>query len=77
MKPEPLWRKINKRPSWERGEPVRWSDVNPAAPLHIAVNRARLTIGRTTSRMADVLDRLEAIERERAERERAARRRAP
>lgn len=75
-KPEPLWMKLNRRPSWQRNDPIRYSDVNPAAPVVIAANRLRAVIDRRTARMVDMLDRLDALERARAARA-AARRTRP
>jgi hypothetical protein len=70
MKPVPLWRRMAQRPEWERGDPPRISDFDPLAPLYAAGNRIRLSIDRT----ADILDRLEDLDRARVEQERAARR---
>jgi hypothetical protein len=62
MKPEPLWRRIQRRPSWERNDPWRYSDFDPSLPIRAAVRAAdRLTLRMQASveRMAAMLDRLE------------------
>jgi hypothetical protein len=40
VKPEPLWHRIARRRSWERGDPPRLSDFDPSAPVHAAINSA-------------------------------------
>jgi hypothetical protein len=51
----------------------KWSDVMPAARLHIAANRLRLSADRSLETLQDMADRLETLEQAQREREEAAR----
>lgn len=46
MTPEPLWRRMARRPSWQRHLPLRFSDVDPTMPIHAAANRILLSLDR-------------------------------
>jgi hypothetical protein len=57
VKPEPLWMRLAKRPSWERNDPPRLSDYDPYFPVFAAINRTRLSLDRTIARLAALEER--------------------
>lgn len=67
MTPEPLWRRMARRPAWERDDPPKPSDYDPAVRLHIAVNRIRAVQDRGIAQLARLSDRLDEIEAARRE----------
>lgn len=64
MTREPAWKIRNRRRSWERDQPLRFSDFDPAAPVLQALNRVRLGIDARTQRIAAAIDRLDDARRE-------------
>lgn len=64
MSREPLWLRLARRPHWERGDPLKPSDLMPTVPLRIVINTARAAV----KQAIDVEARLTALEREQAAR---------